>query len=331
MKNKNIYASLNGRELLHMLGSGAIYSEDLTGIDLYKNKELILRQSSDSEIKLDSIFVLVEISNTLLSHLNKDMYIEKDLFYSASIIPIFFVNKIIFASEDDRIHMNNMSFNNLDLNIIDYSIDPSLFPKISQPDLLDEKESMESSEELFALKVNNKTISDSLAGALRTLLTYAEDEQFEEPDQNKKILEYIVAILNSKDTCHPLDGYLGQNLLTFLGEDKYLNSFTLDQLIFFSLVSNFSTTNNSERILNYEFVLESLLFIPKNRINEEQKIELDTFHLLCYFREIMKILWFSFDFLGGGLAEIASPVGWLPRKSKETKDFQDFPGNNTAK
>tara|TARA_Y100000746_G_scaffold232484_2_gene249514 strand:+ start:1127 stop:2737 length:1611 start_codon:yes stop_codon:yes gene_type:complete len=277
MKNKNIYASLNGRELLHMLGSGVIFSENLTGLDLNKNKEFILNRSYDSEIKLDSISVLVEISTTLLSHLNKDMCIEKDSYYNVPIIPIFYVNEIIFASEDDYMHMSNMSFNNLDLSIIDYSIDASLFPKISQPDLLDEKESMESSEKLFTLKVNNKLILDSLSGALRTLLTYAENEKFEEPEQNKKILEYIVAILNSKDTSHLLDGYLGQNLLSFLEEEKYLNSFTLDQIIFFSLVSNFSKTNNSERILNYELVLESLSFIPKNRINEEQKIELDTF------------------------------------------------------
>lgn len=272
--NKNyLYSTLNGRELLHMLGSGAIYSEDLVGINLYKEKEFLSIQSCDSDLNLDSLHVIVEISKELLGNLNTDTYKEKDSHYSVPIIPIFFINKIVFASEDDRLHIRNMNFNNLDLEIIDSSVDASLFLKITQSDFIDKDDS----KEFFTLKVNNNDVLDSVVGGLRSLLTYTEKELFKNPNQNKKIFEYVAAILNLKDSSNSLDDYLGKNLLTFLQEDRYLPTFTLDQMIFFALVSNFSTTNNSERILNYEFVFESLSFIPKNRINEEQKVELDIF------------------------------------------------------
>ena len=46
MNEKYLYTSLNGREFLHMLGSGAIYSEDLVGINLYKEKDFLSIQIS---------------------------------------------------------------------------------------------------------------------------------------------------------------------------------------------------------------------------------------------------------------------------------------------
>tara|TARA_A100001388_G_scaffold264835_1_gene236461 strand:- start:216 stop:1448 length:1233 start_codon:yes stop_codon:yes gene_type:complete len=284
MKNKFLYATLSGRELLHMLGSGAIYSDDLTGIDLHEEKKTVSCKQRDSDIYLDSIQVLVEISQKFLDHLKDEMFRKTSSHYTVPIIPIYFINELIFKSEEDREHIINMNFDNLDFEIINSSIEPSLFTETISFDFNNTQELTASSIEFFTFKVTNKVAIDSMAGAVRSLLLYAEDEIFKKSDQNKKILEYIIAILNLQSSLNSLGDYLGQNLLNFLKEDKYLPSFSVDQMIFFSVVSNFSSTNNQERILNYDLVFESLSFIPKNRINAEQKIELDTF--INYLKDI---------------------------------------------
>ena len=58
MKNKFLYATLSGRELLHMLGSGAIYSDDLTGIDLHEEKKSVSCKRKDSGIYLYQLFYI---------------------------------------------------------------------------------------------------------------------------------------------------------------------------------------------------------------------------------------------------------------------------------
>ena len=82
------------KELLHMLGSGAIYSDDLTGIDLHEEKTISCKQR-DSDIYLDSIQVLVEISQKFLDHLKDEMFRKTSSHYTVPIIPIYFINELI--------------------------------------------------------------------------------------------------------------------------------------------------------------------------------------------------------------------------------------------